>query len=94
MLQMSQGMNELEGNIKGIAGAMKGGTAVTMEMARAMNMDIGSQLTVVRQQLSNLFEILGRTLLPIVIPLIQGISRVIVFFRSSRALFRSSQGLC
>ncbi len=81
ILQMSQGMEALEGNIKGIAGAMKGGTAVTLEMARAMNMDIGSQLTVVRQQLSNLFEILGRTLLPIVTPLIQGVSRVIVFFQ-------------
>jgi hypothetical protein len=81
VLQMSQGMNELEGNIKGIAGAMKGGTAMTMEMARTMNMDIGSQLTLVKQQLSNLFEILGRTLLPIMIPIIQGVSRVIVFFQ-------------
>ena len=81
VLQMSQGMEALEGNIQGIAGAMKGGTAVTLEMARAMNLDIGSQLTVVRQQLSNLFEILGRTLLPIVTPLIQGVSRVIVFFQ-------------
>ena len=87
VLQMSQGMDALKGNISGIAGAMKGGTAVTLEMARAMNMDIGSQLTVVRQQLSNLFEILGRTLLPIVIPLIQGVSRVIVFFQKlSRAV--------
>ena len=81
VLQMSQGMDALKGNITGIAGAMKTGTAVTMEMARAMNMDIGSQLTLVKQQLSNLFEILGRTLLPVVIPIIQGVSRVIVFFQ-------------
>lgn len=81
VLQMSQGMEALEGNIKGISQAMKTGTAVTMEMAKAMNMDIGSQMTLVKQQLSNLFEILGRTLLPIVIPLIQGVGRVIVFFQ-------------
>ena len=31
MLQMSQGMDALKGNIIGIAGAMKNGTAVTME---------------------------------------------------------------
>ena len=87
VLQMSQGMDALKGNITGIAGAMKNGTAVTMEMAKAMNMDIGSQLTLVKQQLSNLFEIMGRTLLPVVIPLIQGISRLIVFFQKlSRAV--------
>ena len=81
VLQMSQGMDALKGNIDGIAGAMKTGTAVTMEMAKAMNMDIGSQFTLVKQQLSNLFEILGRTLLPVVIPLIQGVQRMIVFFQ-------------
>ena len=87
VLQMSQGMDALKGNIDGIAGAMKTGTAVTLEMAKAMNMDIGSQLTLVKQQLFNLFEILGRTLLPVVIPLIQGVQRLIVFFQKlSRAV--------
>lgn len=90
LLQMSQGMEALEGNIRAIERAMKGGTAVTEEMARAMNMDIGSQFTLLRQQLGNLFEILGRTLLPVVTPVIQGISRAILFFQK---LARSMPGL-
>ncbi len=78
LLQMSMGMDQLEGNIKSIGQAMKGGTAVTLEMAKAMNMDIGSQYELVKQQLANLAEILGRTLLPVVIPVFQGISRFIL----------------
>ncbi len=78
LLQMSMGMDQLEGNIKSIGQAMKGGTAVTLEMAKAMNMDIGSQYELVKQQLANLAEILGRTLLPVVTPVFQGISRFIL----------------
>ena len=37
VLQMSQGMESLEGNIASVAQAMKGGTAVTEEMARAID---------------------------------------------------------
>jgi hypothetical protein len=43
-------------------------------MAQAMNLDIGSQLALVGQQLHNLFEILGELLLPVVSPLIRGLS--------------------
>ncbi|MCK7511761.1 MAG: hypothetical protein MZV70_52100 [Desulfobacterales bacterium] len=81
LLQMSQGMESLEGNISSIEQAMKSGTAVTEEMARAMNMDIGSQFQLVRQQVGNLAEILGRTLLPVVTPIIQGISKAVLFFQ-------------
>lgn len=82
VLQMSAGTEALEGNIRSIERAMKSGTAVTEEMARAMNLDIGSQMVLLRQQISNLFEIMGRTLLPVVTPLIQGLSRMIVFFQN------------
>ncbi|MCL5105444.1 MAG: phage tail tape measure protein, partial [Armatimonadetes bacterium] len=78
LLQMSMGMEALEGNIKSVGQAMKGGTAITLEMANAMNMDIGSQFALVKQQIANLAEILGRTLLPVVIPVFQGISRFIL----------------
>ncbi len=81
VLQMSQGMKELEGNISSIGDAMKGGTALTEEMAKAMNQDIGSQFTLVRQQLMNLAEILGRSLLPIVLPVMHGLSAVILWFQ-------------
>ncbi len=90
LLQMSQGMESLEGNIRTIEQAMKSGTAVTEEMARAMNMDIGSQFQLLRQQVGNLAEILGRTLLPVVTPVIQGISKAVLFFQR---LARSMPGL-
>lgn len=82
LLQMSMGMDQLEGNIKSVEQAMKGGTAVTLQMARAMNMDIGSQYGLVKQQLANLFEILGRTMLPVVIPLFQAFSRFILHLQT------------
>lgn len=78
VLQMSMGLEQLEGNIKSIEKAMKSGTAVTLEMAEAMNADIGSQFALVRQQVGNLAEILGRTLLPVVIPVFQAVSRFII----------------
>lgn len=90
LLQMSQGMESLEGNISSIEQAMKSGTAVTEEMAKAMNMDIGSQFQLLRQQVGNLAEILGRTLLPVVTPIIQGISKAVLFFQK---LARSMPGL-
>jgi len=90
LLQMSQGVGALESNIRSVEQAMKTGTAVTEEMARAMNMDIGSQFKLLRQQIGNLAEILGRTLLPVVTPIIQGISKVVLFFQK---LARSMPGL-
>ena len=90
VLQMSAGTEALEGNIRSIEKAMKSGTVVTEEMARAMNLDIGSQMVLLRQQVANLFEILGRTLLPVVTPLTAGLSRMIVFFQN---VARSIPGL-
>lgn len=98
LLQMSMGMDQLEGNIKSVGQAMKGGTAITLEMANAMNMDIGSQFTLVKQQIQNLAEILGRTLLPVVVPVFQGISRFILrlqdMARSTPGVTRAILTLC
>jgi len=90
LLQMSQGAEALESNIQSVARAMKTGTAVTEEMAQAMNMDIGSQFKLLWQQIANLSEILGRTLLPVVTPIIQGISKAVLFFQK---LAKSMPGL-
>ncbi len=81
VLQMSQGMGALEGSIQSIRKSMLSGTAGTEEMANAMNMDIGAQFILLRQQLGNLFETLGKTLLPVVTPVIRGISKVILLFQ-------------
>jgi len=78
ILQMAAGMNTLKGNINGVRQAMLGGTAVTEEMARAMTSDIGSSLKLVGQQSRNLVEILGATLLPLTLPLLQGVQFVVL----------------
>jgi len=78
ILQMTAGMDSLGQNIRSIETAMKAGTATTEEMARAMNVDIGSRFTLARQQVRNLFEMMGTTLLPIVTPVMEGVSRVIL----------------
>jgi len=78
---MSAGMESLEGNIQSVGRAMKTGTAVTEQMADAMNQDIGARFLLLRQQMANLSEILGRTLLPVVTPMINGVSRFILFLQ-------------
>lgn len=83
LLQMSAGMETLEGNIQAVGQAMKSGTAFTEEMASAMNQDIDARFGLLRQQLSNLFEILGRTLLPVISPVISSISRFIFFLQKT-----------
>ena len=81
LLQRSAGMESLEGNIQSVGRAMKTGTAVTEQMADAMNQDIGARFLLLRQQMANLSEILGRTLLPVVTPVINGVSRFILFLQ-------------
>ncbi|MHB9037904.1 MAG: phage tail tape measure protein [Armatimonadota bacterium] len=90
LLQMSMGMDQLEGNIHSVEQAMKSGTATTEKMAQAMNMDIGSQFGLIRQQFTNLLEILGRTFLPVVLPIMQGVSRFILYLQN---LARSAPGV-
>ena len=81
LLQMSMGMDQLEGNIESVEQAMRSGTLTTEQMAQAMNQDIGSQFTLVKQQVANLAEILGRTLLPVVIPVFQAVSQFILYLQ-------------
>jgi len=70
-------IGDLTGNIRQMNVSMRQGTRLTLEMAQAMNMDIGSQLSLVAQQMHNLFEIMGEVLLPVVNPLIRGVSYII-----------------
>lgn len=78
LLQMSAGVGALETNILSVEQAMRTGTVVTEKMATAMNMDIGARAVLIGQQFANLSEILGRTLLPVVEPIMSGISYLLV----------------
>lgn len=79
ILQMSQGMSALAGNIETVRASMSQGTAVTEEMARAMNEDVGGATGLLMQQLRNLAEILGQTLIPVVTPVIRLFSRIVLW---------------
>ncbi|MEN6358279.1 MAG: phage tail tape measure protein [Armatimonadota bacterium] len=90
LLQMSAGMGQLESNIHTVEEAMESGTVVTEKMAQAMNIDIGSQYGLIRQQFTNLLEILGRTFLPVVLPIMHGVSMFILYLQN---LARSAPGV-
>jgi TP901 family phage tail tape measure protein len=78
VLQMSAGMSALQGNIGSVEEAMLGGTATTERMANAMNQDIGARFALLRQQITNLTEILGQSLLPVVQPIVQAMSGLVL----------------
>ncbi len=67
----------LTAKLSELKGAMKGGMAVTVEMARAMNMRIGDVLQLFGQRMHNMFESIGKTLLPVVIPIVNAVGKVI-----------------
>jgi len=83
LLQMSAGVGALETNIQSVGQAMRTGTVVTEKMAAAMNQDIGARFTLIGQQIANLSEILGRTILPVVNPILSGISRFIILLQDA-----------
>ena len=78
MLQMTMNTEALAGGIDSVGSAMGRGTALTTQMAQAMNRDIGAQFGLITQQTKNLTEILGSTLLPLTTPLLQGIQFVVL----------------
>ena len=87
VLQMAANMDTLEGNIQGMNAAMKTGTALTMEMARAMNQDIGSRLEVLQQRWHNLLEVLGNQLIPVITPVVDRIGQVILAIQKAAETF-------
>ncbi|GAB6170788.1 hypothetical protein JCM15765_02660 [Paradesulfitobacterium aromaticivorans] len=61
-------LNQLKSNVTTLQSAMRGGTKVTEEMARAMNIDPGARWKILTQQMQNLKETIGGSLLPMFIP--------------------------
>ena len=52
---------------------MRGGTATTLEMATAMNVDLGAVFSLLKQRVHNTFEVMGKAMLPMVKSLIEAI---------------------
>jgi len=80
-------IGDLTGNIRQMSAAMRQGTRLTLEMAQAMNLDIGSQVALVGQQFHNLFETLGEVLLPITLIIVGIVAAVYLLRRAWRTNF-------
>jgi TP901 family phage tail tape measure protein len=76
--QLYSKVGDLTGNIQSLGAAMRNGTAVTEQMAAAMNQDIGAGLGLFGQQWHNLVEVIGKQMIPVLAPLFSGIGRVIM----------------
>lgn len=81
VLSMSSQIGLLENNINAMGDAMKGGSATTELMAAAMNQDLGAVLQIMGQRWQNLQEILGKAVLPIIMPVAKAISNLVVFLQ-------------
>ena len=70
-------VGELTNNITGIGTAMDQGAAFTEVMAKAMNQDIGAGIALLGQRMNNLMGIIGKQLIPVLLPLFVWIGNVI-----------------
>ena len=74
-------IDALKGNISDLGSAMRGGTATTLEMATAMNIDLGAVFGLLKQRVHNTFEVLGKAILPVVIPIVNAVSKAALAFQ-------------
>lgn len=79
-------IDALKGNISDLGSAMRGGTATTLEMATAMNIDLGAVFGLLKQRVHNTFEVLGKAILPVVIPIVNAVSKAALAFQEWAAL--------
>ena len=74
-------IDALKGNISDLGNAMRGGTATTLEMATAMNVELGAVFGLLKQRVHNTFEVLGKAILPVVLPAINAVSSAALAFQ-------------
>jgi len=73
---------DLRNNVNAMAVAMGGGSALTLEMAQAMDRGLGPVLTLTKQRLANAFEALGKPMAEMIGPVFDRISGIVGAFRS------------
>ncbi len=71
-------VGDLQTNITSLGMAMDQGSSFADQMAMAMNMDIGAGADILGQQWDNLVQVIGKKLIPILIPLFSWIGNIIV----------------
>jgi hypothetical protein len=71
---------DIRSNMAAVKQAMQDGTETTLQMAQAMNEDLGAQLELLSQRIHNSAESLGKTLLPMVAPLVKSVSDAAMAF--------------
>ena len=74
-------IDALKGNISDLGSAMHAGTATTLEMATAMNVDLGAVFSLLKQRAHNTFEVLGKAILPVVLPAVNAVSKAALAFQ-------------
>ncbi|TEB09137.1 phage tail tape measure protein [Pelotomaculum propionicicum] len=70
-------VTQLGDNIKSVRDSMKTGTALTEEMAEAMNKDPAARWQIVAQRFQNLKEVVGNQLLPVVEPAVARLEKFV-----------------
>lgn len=71
---------DIRSNMAAVKQAMQGGTETTLQMAEAMNQDLGAQFELHSQRIHNAAESLGKTLLPLVTPVVKAASDAALAF--------------
>jgi len=79
-------------NTRSLSAAMRQGTGFTEQMAQAMNQDIGSGIALLEQRWHNLVEVVGKQLVPVLLPVFawigSGINRIAEFAEKHAVLTR------
>jgi len=74
-------IGSLTSTIEMLGAAMQGGTATTLRMAESMNRDLGAAFGLLKQRVHNAFEVLGKSILPLVSPMIEAASQAALAFQ-------------
>lgn len=74
-------IDALKGNISSLGQAMQTGTGTTLKMATAMNVDLSAILGILSQRVRNSFEQIGKTILPVVVPIVAAVSEAAIAFQ-------------
>lgn len=74
-------IDALKGNITDLGSAMQAGTATTLEMATAMNLDLGAVFGLLKQRVHNTFEVFGKAILPALLPAVSVVSKATLAFQ-------------
>ncbi len=90
VIGMYDKLDDLNGGIGDVSAAMGMGTDFTLEMARAMNEDLGANVQTMKQRMGNLAQLIGAFFVPIVNTAVQFLSWLALGFQKVAAAIGSN----